>query len=280
MNVRRKKVYKSKKFQNPYFRKKKDFGHLPSLSFNLKNKFFIIALIVFVFFIYLFFYSPLLKIKKINFSGNERMGESQLNEITWRYLGSKKFNILPQDNLILLDKEMLSQSLNKINSFNNIKIQKKLLHSLNIAITEKSYAFVWVEDDKYYYCDGEGNIISSVSPLDIKEKKYPIVQNNLPKKIFNNQTGISSEKINIIIELQNKIKEYIKDSQIEKFILEENENSVKVQFVSPPLVIFNFSDSIDGQINKLLLIKNEKLKDDFTKKTYIDLRFGDRVYFR
>jgi hypothetical protein len=47
-----------------------------------------------------------------------------------------------------------------------------------------------------------------------------------------------------------------------------------------PAVYFNIEEDIDKQINKLIIIKNEKIKKDFNKKTYIDLRYGDRVYYR
>jgi len=50
--------------------------------------------------------------------------------------------------------------------------------------------------------------------------------------------------------------------------------------IDGPKIFFNTEEGIDKQINKLLVIKNEKLKDDFNGKEYIDLRYGDRVYYR
>jgi hypothetical protein len=47
-----------------------------------------------------------------------------------------------------------------------------------------------------------------------------------------------------------------------------------------PFIFFNIKDDIDKQLAKLVLIRDKELMDNFNKKTYIDLRYGDKVYYK
>ena len=77
-----------------------------------------------------------------------------------------------------------------------------------------------------------------------------------------------------------KFKEYENEFTIERFLVDSDINTVKLIIESGPAIYFNTTESIDKQIEKLLIIKNQKLKDDFNTKTYIDVRYGDSVYYR
>ena len=56
--------------------------------------------------------------------------------------------------------------------------------------------------------------------------------------------------------------------------------TIKIKLIDGPGIYFNIDENLKQQLDKLLVIKNEKIKDDFLTKQYIDLRFGDSVYFR
>ncbi len=53
-----------------------------------------------------------------------------------------------------------------------------------------------------------------------------------------------------------------------------------MKILDGPAVYFNTEKDINAQIAKLLIITDKKLKDNFKNKKYIDLRYGDRVYYR
>ena len=131
---------------------------------------------------------------------------------------------------------------------------------------------IWKTGESYAYADETGYVISSLNILDAKLKDYPIVENLANKDNLQN-------KLNFIFLLFNKLKKY-KDLRVEKFILDHEIDTVKVALIEGPKIYFNIDKDIDSQIKKLLIIKEEKIKEDFNQKTYIDLRLGDSVYFR
>ena len=48
--------------------------------------------------------------------------------------------------------------------------------------------------------------------------------------------------------------------------------------VEGPLIYFNTKEDTLKQIIKLKILIDEKLKDDFLNKTYINLKLGDSIY--
>jgi hypothetical protein len=104
--------------------------------------------------------------------------------------------------------------------------------------------------------------------------------NNLSNaKIINNQIQADKALLATINVLWDKFKD-LPDFKIERFIIDNELNTVKIALLDGPQIYFNSSGDIDKQINKLQIIKTERLKLDFNKKQYLDLRIGDAVYYR
>jgi pyruvate/2-oxoglutarate dehydrogenase complex dihydrolipoamide dehydrogenase (E3) component len=55
-------------------------------------------------------------------------------------------------------------------------------------------------------------------------------------------------------------------------------NTIKVKFRNGPLVFFNTKTDVVSQIDRLVLVKKEKIGDNFSKTNYIDLRYGSRIF--
>lgn len=292
--------YHNRDLSNPFFRqKKKKRINFSTETIPLKKKFSIAGIgIIFFGAIWLIGFSSIFSIKKIEINGLVRIPQQEIENSIWQQTKLNKFLFIPQKNLIFFNKKTIIDKLSADYSFEKIFVNKKFLHTLSIDIQEKSYAFIWNEADKYYYTDMDGYLINEISPLDIKEKKYPIISNEGENKI-NSETQDGLGKINI----NNNIINYItnlsnifpsdsgeqkegsdapKILKIEKFAinLDKEPNTVKVILVSGPVILFNTTESPEKQIEKLLLIKNEKLKDDFYNKQSVDLRYGSSIYYR
>jgi hypothetical protein len=301
MYKRGKKIdYHNRDLSNPFFRqKKKKRINFSTETMPFKKKLFIAEIIILFFgTIWLIGFSSIFSIKKIEITGLVRIPGQEIENSIWQQTKLNKFLFIPQKNLIFFDKSDLVEKLNVNYSFEKIIINKKLLHTLSIDIQEKSYAFIWNETDKYYYADMDGYLISEVSPLDIKEKKYPIISNESENRIGSENQGgvekidIDSNLVNYIINLFNNFPSDSEKQQegndtpkilkIEKFAIDLNKepNTVKVVLAYGPVILFNTSEAPDKQIEKLLLVKNEKLKDDFYNKQSIDLRYGSSIYYR
>jgi len=298
MYKRRKKIdYYDKNLTNPFFhhRRKKRINF--SAGWSGKKK--LMALLILILaggLVWLIFSPAVFSINNITVKGAIRIPPGEIESLAWQQTREKRFLFFPQINIFAFSKKEAIEELEKSYSFEKLTINKNLPHTLIIDIQEKSYAFIWCEEEKYYYADIDGYLINEVSPLEIKQKKYPIIENRGEGKIISEpgsglgRINTDENHTNYIVDLsdrflaeKNKAGEAGENSEdliIEKFIIDKDANTVKMALAEGPTVYFNTKEDQEKQINKLLAIKKETLKNDFKNKSYIDLRYGDRVYYR
>ncbi|PIR12865.1 hypothetical protein COV49_04090 [Candidatus Falkowbacteria bacterium CG11_big_fil_rev_8_21_14_0_20_39_10] len=282
MKRRIKKIdYHNKKYSNPFFqqRRKKRVRRL-DWSFLWRKK--IITLSIWLIIIglgWLFFFSNVFKINTISVEGTQKISSGEIEGLVWDQTKEKRFLFGQQNNLFLFKKNQFIKNLKERYTFDTLEVDKKMPGNLIINVREKSYAFIWRENDKYYYCDIDGYVIDEINPLEIKGKKYPLIENQGQGKLRDIEIDIEKKYIDYIMDLFNNLKGNAQ-YPIEKFILDNEADTVKLQIAGGPQVFFNINEDQNKQIEKLNIIKDEKLKDDFNKKFYIDLRYGDRVYYR
>ena len=275
--------YGSKKYSNPFFQQKPSVKKRlakVNFSFGWKMKFTSFLIIIFcAFILWALFYSNLFLIQNIQVEGGERISPASVEKIVRSQIKKNFYIFAPQKNLILFNKNRLKSELETKYAFDQLDINKKFPKTLNIAFKEKKYAFIWQEDEVFYYSDINGSIINEVNILEVKQKDYPIINNESDHKISNNIITVDNNYIQFVLDLFtefNKLENY----QIDRYLIDNEYDSVKVILENGPSIYFNTKVDIAKQLSKLAIIKSEKIKDDFSTKSYIDLRQEDRVYYR
>jgi hypothetical protein len=81
-------------------------------------------------------------------------------------------------------------------------------------------------------------------------------------------------------ELNDYFNNRFKPHKIEKFIIDPSVHTETVAIASGTLIYFSTKEKIQTQTDKLETVVKQKIKNDFLKKKYIDLRFGDMVYYQ
>lgn len=275
--------YATKHYNNPFFghRRKNPRLSLSSFDLSLKTKIVLLCFVVIsTSLVWLFLFSRFFEIKTVMVSGGGRIASTSVEKIVWRQVNNSMFVLSPQKNIFLFNKSRLVKNLEDKFSFNYIDIRKDFPNTINLNYQEKTYDIIWLEGGIYYYADLNGNIVIEVNPLEIKNKEYPLIENQSKEYIQNKTISNSLEHLAFAKNLYDKIGEYDYEFSIEKIIIDDLLNSVKLKIENGPLVYFSIQNDIDKQIRKLLVVKNEKLLEDFFKKTYIDIRIGDSIYFR
>lgn len=273
--------YGSKTYSNPFFDEKKKLRQSREAIFSFKIKIILYLILVFLLSIVWFlFYSNYFKIKNINVNGGGKIPPAEIEKITWEQADTSFFVLIPKRDIFLFNTNKLEEKLKEKYSFNELSIAKKIPNTINISYNEKKYAFVWKEDDKFYYAGIGGEVISEASEEEIAGKNYPIIYNLSDHKMNDRQIGIDHIYTDFALELCSKLKNYPDEFTVDNVIVDNEINTVKIQLASGPTIYFNTERNSDEQIEKLLIIKKEKIKDDFMSKTYIDLRVGNSVYYR
>jgi cell division septal protein FtsQ len=271
----------SKQYTNPFFNKKKK-GVLASrslISLRTKATIFFIAIILLAG-TWFFLYSQYFIIKNVVINDQGRIPADAIRTVVDEQMSSNKLIFLPQKNIFLFSIASLRAKLQSNYAFDNLVITKKLPSTLTVTLTEKQLAFIWQEDNNYYYLDNNGDIITGTNVLDIKNKDYPLISNLSDKKIVNNKVQIDAVTLQFTLNLFSKLKNYTNEFKVTNFIVDNDLYTVKAQIENGPKIYFSTQEDLDNQIERVVLLKKEQLKSNFFKKEYINVKIQDRVYYR
>lgn len=274
--------YRSVRYKNPFFQKrKKQTIRIKTLNLPFKIKLILLGcLLALLFLFYAFFYSSYFTIKKINIKGQGRIDPDIIKNLAKSQVDNNFLIFLPQKNIFLFSANKLKETLNNKYSFDFLSIDKKLPNTLYINFEEKEYAFIWEENEKYFYTDEFGAIINEANPLEIKQKDYPLIKNESNDKIFEQQVSVRQEYLFAAQKISTIIRDKKLDLVIERFIIDMEFNTLKLKLLSGPEIYFKIDSDIESQVDKLIILKIEKLSNDFNSRTYIDVRYGDSIYYR
>jgi len=269
--------YHQKKLENPFFKGKDKI----ILLTGLKAKIIIVAVVLFLVFIFWFLYlSSFWTIKEVSATGLDQITNDEIRNLVAEQISAKNFNFLPQKNLLFFREEKFRETLKKKYRFQKVVIQKKWPNKLFIKITEKPLACVWIENEKYFYADIDGYVVQEINPLDLKDKKYPLISNESGKKISNSKIQTDPAYLLIVPQLYEKVAASMPEIIIDRFIIDDEIDTIKIQTPEGLKISFDIKGDLDKQVDRLYILKTQKLKDDFAGKKKIDLRFGDKIYYQ
>jgi hypothetical protein len=270
---------KGKSYANPFFDTRKKQAKNTAFRLAVPNKAKIITLAVFgLLLVSLWFilYSNYFTISEIEARGDNRLDPENIKESAWSQIADSNFILWPQKNIFIFNKAELIDNLNLRYSFNDIIIHKKLTNKIIINYNEKEHSLMWLEKSIYYYLDRQGYIVDRIGDAP-DDKNYPLIENASSYFIDSNRISLNPDFISSAFMLIDLIKN-LSDMPIDRFIIDDNNSTLKLVISSGPQLIFNTSGDLEKQLNTILTLKNEILKDDFFKKEYIDVRTGDRIF--
>lgn len=269
-----KKDYQAKGLKNPFFRVKKK-KH-PS-SFKWK---FLVILIFIIFLIWLVWFSPLFRLREVKVEGSQRVSPQVIQDVVWQQAGKKRFLVFSQSNLFVLDKKSLSNDINSVFNFASLEIKNSSLRGrVLIKLSERPYAFIWQEGESYYFSDQEGSLIRDEAVSDEKKRQYVVLENRTGHSLIqDNSLDLDESYLSFILKISEEMKKY-PDLKVKKYFIDNELNTVKLSLEGPE-IYFSTREEALGQLNKLLVVKKETIKDTFDKLKYIDLRYQDKVYYQ
>lgn len=175
------------------------------------------------------------------------------------------------------------------------KSLKKYFDTIKINIKEAVSSVVWLNGNKAYYLDLQGEIISPVNlsnldKIDDKENTVEVLRNkafelNLPVIINqNNITArvgeqiISADIIDYIIKLNTLLDKA--GIAISYYQLNPQDNKeITVKALVGYLIYFSRGLDVANQVNNLKVFLEEKVSDQH-KIEYIDMRLGNKIFYK
>jgi len=269
-----KKDYQSKNLKNPFFRKKEK-----EKKPGVWRWWIIIILFSFILIAWLIFIAPFWNIKKIQINGLTRLPNNELENIIFEQVKAKHGWIFSESNIFVFKKSSAADKIIANYNFSNIEIHKKLPNTLIINVQERPYSFIFQEGSGLFYASADAYVIKDQVVSEEDKKKYFILENKTSNSLINEKykININNSYLNFAIKLNSALSAR-HELSIEKSIIDQEYNTIKVKIANGPLIYFNVNDDIEKQIEYLLLVKKEKIGDNFSRTNYIDLRYGEKIF--
>lgn len=275
-----KKDYQRKPLNNPFFRKRNNQPTKDKNKWRHLFRFFLIILSLAIL-LYIFCFSNLFVLKEVKVIGVSRIAEDNLSNFVWQQSQSSSAWLFKQDNLLFFKTDDLSVVLSENFSFDSLGIYKEWPHTLVLSANERGLAFIWQDEEKRAFSDAHGCLISEASVQDDDINEYPLLEAIGAEDYLNNRNCLALDDIYLetIFSLYEKLKNY-SELKVARFLLDGTLNTIQLDLAAGPNIFFNTKEDLDKQLNKLIIIKQEKNDDEFQSLEYIDLRYGDRAYFK
>lgn len=229
-----------------------------------------------------FFYISSLRIKKISLEGNSSLStEKILGEVS-DYLRGKFFRIFPRDNILILPKEaIVTNLLSKFPRIEEVSLDKNFPDGISVKIKERQQeAILCINDsppgDGCAFIDENGYVF----------EKAPYFSGDVYLKFFDERESapgtigfqlILKEQFKKLIDFRDLIsKENIK---ISKIILKK-EGIYEADISEGWYILLNEQNEPKISYENLKISLDSKIQGDRQKLEYIDLRFGNKVFYK
>lgn len=265
------------KYRNPFSKKR-------SAKINKDKILLLIFLIIAVYWFHLLFFSPSFKITEVNIENLEYIDKFEITQIVENQFKKKILFVFPQDRHFFLNKKTIEDEIRRRFLIEDLQISKKGINGLNIKIKEKVSCITWISGDKYYYLDIQGNVKREVDALEVN-RNYPIIYDANSKPVVISlgiQTKVIDEKyirdaIKIADDIKNNTEiDVISYKYFDKGVIQELYAKVNKGYE----IYFDLKNDIKVQLDNFYTVWQQEIKDKNESISYIDLRFGDRVYYK
>ena len=261
---------RKRKFRKPYrIRRKKPI---------LENRFFWLAIAVFVMAGIIFYFSlvsEFFQVQKIIITGEEKVSKQELKLLIERKIEKEILFFKTKSIFFVNIEEIREDILKNFPQIAEVEIGRGFPYSLNVIVIERLGVAKWCQQENCFLIDSEGVIFEEIAPeLDLTEirNKQNHYLLDLGEKV------IEKEYLEKILKIQRRLIEELQ-IKIKEFIIFSEGLSAKTS--EDWEIYFNPKGDIDWQLTKLKAALEEKIPLKERKNLeYIELRFGNLAPYK
>ena len=242
---------------------------------------FLIPLFIFVSLIALF-YVPYFRIKKISIEGNSSIDSAKIMADVSNYLTGKNFKIFPRDNFFIMPKkEFIDSLLKEFPRLKTVSLIKNFPNSISLKVTERNNEALFCfknKDEGCAFIDQDGFVFDKAPYFSAGVYLTFLEEATTTWKL--DFQVISEEQFKKIIDFKNLLTE--ENPPIGGKILQiiiKKEGIYELQTNEGWSILLN--EKNDSQLTyQNLKTTLDQIKEKRRNLDYIDLRFGNKVFYK
>ncbi len=253
----------------------------------------------------IFIFSPSFQITNVTVPSTLFITEQKFRSTIDNILSTRYLGIIPRSSFWALRERAFERQLHDIYPYADFLVQKKYPNELAISLREPIFLFDWVTGDgSEYYVNRDGIIVYALPQrilltlnsitekpgepqiLEIPERfinerdlLFPLVFD--PQKRYTGERArVASQGLLNIIERLTIAFARTTGTLVSYVDLGTRPDHLRIVTEAGWTALWNEQDDIDLQIQRLATLLRGKLQGSESKLEYVDLRFGDRLYYK
>lgn len=255
-----------------------------------KNRFFWLGILVIMIIgiaVYFVTFASFFQIKEIQISGNEKVQKESLENFIWENV-SKRMLIFKTKSILLVNLQEIEKNLlERFPKVSKIYLKRNLPDVIAVNIQERKPLFVLCKNsDVCFHLDEEGVIFdpvkngipNKVDEPNKAEESLIKIRDERHQEVKLGEKVIKDDLLKNIKEIISKLKDGA-EIFTKEIILSEKKIALKT--VQNWEIYFNPEGDILNQVQNLTLVFKEEIPlENRENLEYVDLRFGNRVYYK
>ncbi|MBI2630972.1 hypothetical protein HYW73_02005 [Candidatus Nomurabacteria bacterium] len=267
------------------------------------NKFLIIFFIAVILFALGAYLSQLkdLNISQVEISGNKIIDTNEIKYVVDEQIAGKYLRLFPKSNVLYYSKSAIKTGLqNKFHRLGNIDLSIKDRKTLLVSVLEREAKYLWCgmmpasgvqhpTEEKCYFLDDTGYVFDE-APYFSGEVYFKFYGHSDAGRGTSDRTGfyfsernfrqlVSFKDVLINIGLKPVVINILENGDIELFLARGNSSKTGPKIIfKPDADLLNVAENLQAALVTEPLLSG--FKNKYSSLLYIDLRFGNKVYFK
>jgi cell division protein FtsQ len=225
---------------------------------------------------YFLFFSPLFRIKNVEINGLEKIKRENIEQIINGQLEQNKWLIFSRRNFWIFDGKELSNAIFSRYYFEEFKIDKRIPNRVIINLKEKQAIINWLTNNLCLHLDPSALAIEFCET----NNGFITIKDTRNQSLKVGEYAVDSAELKRIVKLYDAIKIILADrlklSQIEK-----DGDLLNFTAIDGVVIKLNLQLPDEVQISRFNVLMNQNdVKNNLSKLEYIDLRFGEKIYYK
>ncbi len=236
---------------------------------------------------YFLFFSPLFVIKNAQIQINgESKNENLVEEQIKNYFESAWFFSFYRKNYFLFSKNDLKEKLNENFFIKEVRAKKLFPNQMSVTIEMLTPAFTISLPYESLYIDSSGIVLekylNSTTTNEYSQKNLISITLNQDAELNIKDKIFSSDFLQFIKKIDDLFKEKVQGVKLIQFEAKEvnqNQGTIKAK-LDLGYLLLTTAASPEHQIDNFVAIYKNKIEPQKRQFEYVDLRFGDKVYYK
>lgn len=289
--------YSRKSFYNPLFSNGREKGSRAWRRWLTVGA----ALLAFGGWIWFAAFSPTFRITDIRIKGEQNLPEWEIRDTVNEALSRRRWFVLPQSSLLVVPESAISAALNDRYVLESLDVTKIPPHTLEITVKERVSAVLMPLPDGSQALIGLDGMVTRLftapEALDtvpklgpVKEESggaakppaYPVLYDDRNEKLTLRQTAVRPEVVKAVIALPKAMNATFGDSPMLGQIHVDGAQSQTLRVITSEgwAIYLDATGDLISQLNDAQTILKTKIGPERHDLDYVDVRFGDKIFFK